>query len=428
MMNIYDLMNAHAVKVNSGSGVLISALSQEYSYVLTARHVVKDSSQHTVLNHEGEQIDVIQTYLHPDSNVDCAVIIIPYQESINLSLYIGQPHPQAQLMMVGYPDSRDKEANFHDKVKQQDAEFTSWVKGEIVISAKGMPDKEMIDGFSGAGVYCLDNENPCLIAIEYRMDGKGDEMYSGRLRCKPIHWYQELVEHYSLASIMPSFLECFSRLKDETFNYDVPGTKFLNHIKEELGGFIDEILEDEMIKPSIILNKYKASLLFAREQHSSLQDIKLWISYLEFMTISVLLDDPTKADSNYFSGLDKKRRMVFSKSKENWIGELRSLFELADSMLDEGGSLIIDNYEAAPALMPVEFQIKSILQNISRPRPGGSRLKITQSSRNEDIKFKFIHIRALHRVCILEKIEDFHEANPVEYLNMLRGFYNVHVS
>lgn len=299
-------MGAHAVKVNKGSGVLIGALSQKYSYVLTARHVIKGYLQHTILNHDGEQIDVIETYLHPDSNVDCAVITIPYQESINLSLYIGQLRPQAQLMMVGYPDSRDKAVNFHDKAKQQDTEFTSWVKDDIVISAKGMPDREMIEGFSGAGVYYLDDGYPRLIAIEYSMDGPESEWYLGNLKCSAIRCYEELVEANSLAPIMPSFLECFSRLRDKAFNYDVPGTEIILHIKEEFGGIVDEILEDELIKPNLILNKYDTALLFSENQHSSLLDIKLWTSYLEFMTISVLLDNPTKADSDYFSGLDKK--------------------------------------------------------------------------------------------------------------------------
>lgn len=421
-------MNAHAVKVNSGSGVLISALSQEYSYILTAAHVVKDYKQHTILNHKGEQVNDIKTYFHPDSKLDCALIKIPYNESINLSLYIGEPPPQAQLMMVGYPDSRDKEAAFHDKVKQQDAQFTSYVKDVIVISANGMPDKEMIDGFSGAGVYCLDYENPHLIAIEYRMDGTEDEMYSGRLRCNPICWYEELVAHHSLASIMPSFLECFSNLKDKTFNYDFPDTNLIAHIKEEFGGIIDEILEDKSTKPSLILTKYENNLLFSNEHPSSLLDMRLWISYLEFMAISVLLDNPTKADSVYFSELETKRKLVFSKSEKNWIGELRNLLELAGNTLDEGGSLIIDNCELDPIVMPPKFRIKEILESIARPRATGSRLKISRVSAEKYNTFKIAHIRALHKRCVIENLDEFYNNNSSEYIEMLRGFYNVHVN
>ena len=33
-----ELIISHAVKINGGSGVLVGAISQDYSYVLTAKH------------------------------------------------------------------------------------------------------------------------------------------------------------------------------------------------------------------------------------------------------------------------------------------------------------------------------------------------------------------------------------------------------
>ncbi|AOE86314.1 ABC-three component system protein [Pseudomonas sp. TCU-HL1] len=425
-MNNFELMGAHAVKVNNGSGVLISALSHEYSYVLTAGHVVSGFQNQAIFNYKGEQIPDIQTYVHP--KVDCAVIKIPFNPSINLSLCLGEPPFQAPLMMVGYPDTRAKEKDFIQQAKQQDASLTSWVNGEIVISANGSPDKEMIDGFSGAGVYYLDDDFPRLVAVEFRMDGAKAEEYFGRVKCNAIRWFEEIVEANSLAPIMPSFLECFSRLKDQAFIFDVPGVALIEHIREELGGIIDEILGDESVKPNLILKKYESGLLFSGEGKSALLDVKLWISYLEFMAISVLLDNPAKADSSYFSGLDPKRRLVFSKSEKSWIGELRNLLELAGSILDEGGSLFIDNHEAAPMAQPASFQIQDVLANITRPRSAGSRLRISQVSKEKYTTFKLAHIRALHRRCVVDRIEEFYERDSVEHLEMLRGFYNVYVN
>lgn len=419
-------MNTHTVKVNRGSGVLVSALSQDYSYVLTSNHVIRDHQEHEILNHKGEKVDVIQAYSHPD--VDCAVIKVPYDATINLELHLGEVPHEASLMMVGYPETRNNEINFDEKVRQQSAAFNSLIKDEIVIRANGGVDREIIEGFSGAGVYYLDDGYPRLIAIEYCMDGPESEWYLGNLKCNAIRCYEELVEANSLASIRPSFLECFSRLKDKTFDYDVPGTKVISHIKEEFGGIVDQILEDELVRPNLILDKYETALLFSDNKYSSLLDIKLWISYLEFMTISVLLDDPIKADSDYFSGLDKKRRMVFSNSEKNWIYELKGLFKIADSMLDEGGVLVIDNCEPSPTVAPQRFQIDNILQNISRPQVTGSRLKINKGSERKYKSFKFAHIRALHRLCLVERVEDLHNAEPSEYLNMLREFYNVYVN
>lgn len=428
MMNRYELMNVHAVKVNSGSGVLISALSREYSYVLTAAHVVKNLKTQVILNHRGDIICDIETYVHPDKSIDCAIIKIPYDENINLSLCLGELPHQAELMMVGYPGARAREKDFDKKVKQQDARLTSWVDNEIVMSATGGPDKEMIDGFSGAGVYYLDNGYPRLIGVEFRMDGAIEQEYFGRIKCNAIHWYEEMVESFSLAPIMPSFLECFSRLKERAFDYNVPGAAVIEHIKEELGGIIDEILEDESTKPSLVLKKYEMELLFSGEKKSSLLDIRLWISYLEFMAISVLLDNPAKADSSYFSTLDTKRRMVFSNSEKNWIGELRGLLELAGTVLSDGGSLIIDNCEAAPSATPASFQIQEVLTHIARPRSADSRIKINKVSKEKYTTLKLAHIRALHRRCVVENIDEFYKKDSTEYVEMLRGFYNVYVN
>ena len=39
---IYEIMQSYCVRVNGGSGVLVNAMTIEYSYVLTAAHVIKD--------------------------------------------------------------------------------------------------------------------------------------------------------------------------------------------------------------------------------------------------------------------------------------------------------------------------------------------------------------------------------------------------
>lgn len=425
-MNGFELMRAHAVKVNGGSGVMISALSNEYSYILTAAHVVRGYEEQSILNFEGDQVPAIQTYVHAD--VDCAIIKIPFNSSINLSLCLGVLPFQTPLMMVGYPVARARETDFNKQFKQQDASLTSWDNEEIVITAAGSPEKDLMVGFSGAGVYFLDGDFPRLVAVEFSMDGAEAEEYIGRLKCNSIRWFHEIIEQNSLAPIMPSYLECFSRIKESAFVFDVPGAPFIQDIREELGVIIDEIVGDESLKPSLILKKYDSELLFNGEKRTSLLDVRLWIAYLEFMTISVLLDSPDQANSAYFTGLDPKRRLVFSNSEKSWIGELRSLLELAGSVLGENGSLLIDNHEAVPAVQPAGFQIQEILANIARPRPTGSRIKINQAPKANYTTFKLAHIRALHRCCVLDNVQEFYQRDSAEHLEMLRGFYNDYVN
>lgn len=429
-MNMYELMNVQAVKVNNGSGVIIGALSSDYSYILTASHVITDSQDLKIRNYKGEEILAIDVHHHADTKVDCAIIRIPYLHEVALSLYIGErlPH-QAQLMMVGYPSTREKELDYHKKVKQQDASFTSSVSGEIIITAAGMPDKDLIDGFSGSGVYYLFNGHPYLVGVEHKMDGAKAAEYFGRITCHETSRYDEVIATHSIAPIMPSFLSCFSSIRSSTFNYDVDDEDIIRQVNTDLQSIIDEIIEADLIIPKAILDRYKNALLFTQENTSSLLDFRLWVSYLEFMVISVLLDNPDKVDEEYFYGLEKKRRLVFSKSEINWISELKNLLELAGESLDEGGSLFVNNCEAAPTAQPKEFQIQRIIPNIAIPRRRTQQLKISQVTNDRFTTYKLAHIRAMHRLCVKERLDEFFkESDTSRHLEMLRGFYNAYVN
>ena len=85
---LYDIAKKHTVKVCNGSGVLIQPNSTEFSYVLTARHVIIDyaNSPNTdveVINIDGNKIDVIDKYL--DRDLDLAILTVPFQKNLDLN-------------------------------------------------------------------------------------------------------------------------------------------------------------------------------------------------------------------------------------------------------------------------------------------------------------------------------------------------------
>lgn len=58
-MTASNLMTSNAVIVNEGSGVLVNAMTQDYSYVLTAKHVLAESdSENIVTNQYGNSLRV----------------------------------------------------------------------------------------------------------------------------------------------------------------------------------------------------------------------------------------------------------------------------------------------------------------------------------------------------------------------------------
>lgn len=48
-MTVSERITKHSVKVNGGSGVLVNTMSLDYSYVLTADHVLEDNDSANVV-------------------------------------------------------------------------------------------------------------------------------------------------------------------------------------------------------------------------------------------------------------------------------------------------------------------------------------------------------------------------------------------
>ena len=115
-MNINYLKNV-TVKVNSGSGCLFQPLNSEYSYVLTAQHVIEDVEKIEIirqnLDDEGEvineSIEVIgEPFFHNNENKDAAIIKVKKVDGIelllrdessqnNLDNYYLSGHPKSRL-------------------------------------------------------------------------------------------------------------------------------------------------------------------------------------------------------------------------------------------------------------------------------------------------------------------------------------------
>ena len=66
-MTVYEIMQSYCVMVNGGSGVLVNAMTLDYTYVLTAYHVIRDTLDNIeVTDHNGNKLKVLAVLLYPD--------------------------------------------------------------------------------------------------------------------------------------------------------------------------------------------------------------------------------------------------------------------------------------------------------------------------------------------------------------------------
>ena len=112
-MTASEIMQSYCVTVNGGSGVLVNAMTQEYSYVLTAAHVItEEQSNNVVHDYQGNQLGVIavipenlpsQEMITSEPQLyDFAILKVDYQERVaQKSLPASDLIDRASLTLVG---------------------------------------------------------------------------------------------------------------------------------------------------------------------------------------------------------------------------------------------------------------------------------------------------------------------------------------
>ncbi|MEH1710748.1 ABC-three component system protein [Acinetobacter pittii] len=418
-MNRHDFMTANSVIVNKGSGVLVNSMTEDYTYVLTAKHAVLE--ENVVQKIDGTFINVLGVFKHEADNVDCAILIVDYQPDIIQRTYDIEILPDsASLVLVGFPMLR-READ--DKIKHQNGVFLEALNNKFILSADGVPGQEVILGMSGGGVYYINDDNAYLIGIEYAMDGADEVEFFGRLKCNSLAFFEEIIEKNGIAPMVPCFLECFSRIRDEVFNFNVADLTNVEKLRKFLVGIVDKVIKDGL-SPYFLMQRYNEKLLLSSKNINELKDKELWVAYCEFLIICLIIDGPEKADQNYLNILDKNRRFLYYNSVENWTRKLQEILIYAQSIFKDKGTLIITSPQRNAALLPHSKTLEYVIDNISAVPQVGYGHEIDNTYENLYKNLVITHLQALHNHCVLDKEYDYKDINSQEMINLFRGGYH----
>lgn len=191
-----------------GSGCLFQPLTDEYSYVLTAKHVLKDSNSPTLQRPQvvGERIIMTKLemigspFRHPNAQKDAAIIKIPKIEDLpsikginDLQKYYGNE----SFYLAGFPSTRDKKKfSFRsDEIKI----FHSVDWGYIEAKIPGIPIIEEIHGQSGGGIIKIGRDHYWLAGIQKGISAENEQL--GRIDFMPLSFFNEIVDKFDLASL-----------------------------------------------------------------------------------------------------------------------------------------------------------------------------------------------------------------------------------
>lgn len=430
-MTTSELMASHCVMVNGGSGVLVSAMSQEYSYVLTALHVVRDNvAENEVTDHHGKRLQVMEVLKHPNEEhqkkYDCSVIQVEYvptitQHAFPASLLLNG----ANLTLVGFPATERGSAT---PIKHYDGHMTSVVNDFIVFTVDGIPGKDTIAGMSGGGVYHVDGSRPYLVGVEFGMDSKNQDQQFGRVQCHGLIRFEEIIQVNDKVSMVPAHLECFSRLREQIFGFNVVEQKSITELRSELLKFADSLVAQGMPAPYELMGKYKDDLLVCSLRPNEVRDKELWVAYFEFLIICALIDNVGVVNSAYIQALERKRRILYTSDGNNWIGKLELILKAARRMLDKDGTVIVVSPELGADMLPEDFRIDRVVRNIALIPNAGPLAQIDQAEGALYKSFVLAHLEGLRKECVVRKEEMFAMTEAgIEQLRVFKDSFNAFI-
>lgn len=419
-MSILELIRDHIVKVNDGSGALVHCLSEDYSYILTAKHNL--GKQNNVETWNGTKISVLQVYQHLD---DCALLKIRFLDDLLLTRHNSTKLAyQAEVIFGGFPGHRANEKNVEDRFKLYDGKAKQFKSG-FHLTIDGLPAKSLIDGASGGGVYFVAAGRPYLIGIEIGMAGPQPKE-PGVVSCYDLSRFDEIVKDNDLSPILPSFLSCFNKIRSSTFNYTLNSKKILYALQGQLHSKVNKLVRSGMPKPYELLALYDKGLIVNGQAENAIYDLELWSAYSEFLILHSIVNDVDVMNVEYLQKMEKTNRFIYSRSKEAWLQDLNNILSSARKLLGNGGLLVVSSGDIESQPIPDKEFIKYLVENIAAPvaeYDGDDGDRIDMGLESGDIPFGFALLGSLHRECVTKNEYAFAQLTGPEIMKLLKDKY-----
>ncbi|MDR6916591.1 hypothetical protein J2X66_003465 [Pseudomonas sp. 3296] len=413
-----------SVVVSNGSGVLVQPLTEQYSYVFTAKHNVltnPDDLSSSVVNAKDVEVRdklgrlIAVKEILCSSVKDAAVLVVDYTEIPIIYTGIGLPAHEQKLVLYGYPGTRREGNSIEARVYFASAQLVK--EDYFTVSTLSFSQQNEIIGVSGGGLFDCSREEIFLVGIEYQMEGKPEVEAHGWLDCIPATIFLEIVASNTynsvpLLPVLPSHLLCFSRVISDCFPLEgctfPEDMVFLRGFLRQLG--VDRIMS-KISSPVVIQKLFGEKLLVDGTPVEHLSDLKLWSSWIELLIVSQILDPSCSVDDNYLGVLRNKRRFLFTPSHQDWLRSLHDIYKSDLSGLARGGCIVISS-NRQPVKSPTTEQLKRVVLDVSKAP--NTVFKIDQGIGNPAEAFNLYHLDLLHADCIIQNETELSEFGSLD--------------
>ena len=402
-MSFFDQCKQCSVIVDNGSGVLFQPMTEEYSYILTAKHNLYNDVEHDSYD-EPKNIDDIK--LNGNNNqikdkyehqtLDIAILKIDKTEFESPYKEFKQPSDRDEFKFYGYPQNRRERA---EQIKYFDLKVGHMSSYEIVAENDSYYNQNDVAGCSGGGVFKQDGNDFYLVGIECRMDAESDlEENNTRLRFIFIEAFDEIIEENELEPLYPVHMGGFDLISEHIFllnDYESKRDFVRNRLK-----YLAKTYSKEL-SPITIKNEFENELFINGFDINNITDSELWQMYLEFILLSIIIESKENITIDKIKEIYKKRKILFAKA-DRWVDLKEEIVKSNLLGLQKNGTVFIAcNGDRRPN--KVQLSSNSII-NITQP-PQPEEMRIDQGiDYSVDIKYK--HIYAIEKL-LLDNEEEF---------------------
>lgn len=316
-MDISNIRDIHTVHVGEGSGVIVKTYDNDYLYLLTDYHVVKNTAKE----------EVICRFSSDSPLKDRGIVILDElrDEENDLAIFKISPDGLEEIKYlpvcgkstvfpfnhVGFPKQRQKGKAISESLVLPILHTDGIVKGHLMeYGYEQAPKKEEIDGMSGGGIY---DGLLRLIGLHKQSSNIDDNELLGKAAYIPISAFKKALEgKEGWCPIQEFDLQTFETFTNEVFafNNDMFVRQTAGAILMKLDEYEKQI--EEHLSPVDVINTLKERNYLPTDMIIEEQCRDFWIAFSEFIIGIMVLMDFSISQENLIIAIYEKFHFVYS--------------------------------------------------------------------------------------------------------------------
>ncbi|MFD2916867.1 ABC-three component system protein [Psychroserpens luteus] len=374
-----DYCKAFTVKIITehgyGTGCLFQPNIEDYSYVLTAKHLFQNQEKTIITEEVNAQIEITRSKdasilnpqdLYHHDELDLTIIKVEPIDDLDDLLYSFEiPEYPNKVALYGYPKYRDNQNNgIEDKFLPDNTviQYRNLIK-KVEIEPRTYQNHGSIIGFSGCGVFEMKSNTPRLIGIEVSMADDYEDG-EGRMLFIPLKEFNSITLSNNIAKLKPLYLSNFKHVVNKSFGKYPNALKISKSILQNLANnsIVDYITPEDILN---IIDVGKA--LINNDCRSYLDHIHFWTVWLEFLVINrfMISNNPPEEKEEWMRKINKNQHFLFIET-DDWTSKVEEIIDFWREKLEGNQStLIISSY---PDVAPIKATIskQSVVERINR--------------------------------------------------------------